>query len=213
MKSCETRYLPLALFIFVTGNVLAAVADIAPDALAKNTTDEVLAILRTNSDIRSDPKKVTVLVEEKVLPHFDFTKMTRVAVGKGWRQASPEQQQTLVTQFKNLLVRTYGSSLTMYKNETVEFKPLQMEPNATDVTVKSQVHRSAVAQPIAVDYSMEKSAAGWKVYDVKIEGVSLVTTYRGSFADEVQRSGIDGLIASLQQKNRDAEAGNTSPGK
>ena len=203
----------LILFAFVAGNALTAAADIAPDVLAKNTTDEVLTILRTNRDIRSDPKKVTGLVEEKVLPHFDFTKMTRLAVGKGWRQASPEQQQTLVTQFKNLLVRTYGSSLATYKNETVEFKPLQLEPNATDVTVKSQINRASGGQPIAVDYNMEKSAAGWKVYDVKIEGVSLVTTYRGSFADEVQRAGIDGLIASLQQKNRDAESSNAASGK
>lgn len=202
-----------ALLLFVGANALAATTDIPPDALAKNTTEEVLTILRANNDIRNDPKKVTGLVEEKVLPHFDFTKMTRLAVGKGWRQASPEQQQTLVTQFKNLLVRTYGSSLTMYKNETVEFKPLQVEPNATDVTVKSQINRAAGGQPIAVDYSMEKGAGGWKVYDVKIEGVSLVTTYRGTFADEVQRTGIDGLIASLQQKNRDAESGNATSGK
>src|SRR4249920_3797107 len=99
----------LALLFFVGANALAATTDIPPDALAKNTTEEVLTILRANNDIRNDPKKVTGLVEEKVLPHFDFTKMTRLAVGKGWRQASPEQQQTLVTQFKNLLVRTYGS--------------------------------------------------------------------------------------------------------
>jgi phospholipid transport system substrate-binding protein len=156
---------------------------------------------------------VTELVEAKILPNFDFTKMTRLAVGKGWRQASPEQQQTLIMEFKNLLVRTYGTSLTQYKNETVEFKPLKMEPDATDVTVKSQINRAAGGQPIAVDYSMEKTASGWKVYDVSIEAVSLVTTYRGSFADEVQRKGIEGLIASLQQKNRDAQSGGTASGK
>jgi phospholipid transport system substrate-binding protein len=203
----------LALFGFVAGNALATAQDTPPDVLAKSTSEEVLAVLRANKDIRSDPKRVTELVEAKVLPNFDFTKMTRLAVGKGWRQASPEQQQTLVTEFRNLLVRTYGSSLTQYKNETVEFKPLKMDPTATDVTVKSQINRAAGGQPIAVDYSMEKSAAGWKVYDVSIEGVSLVTTYRGSFADEVQRSGIDGLIASLQQKNRDAGSGGATSGK
>ena len=194
--------LSLILVAFVAGNVFATAADIAPDVLAKKTTDEVLAILRTNNDIRSDPKKVTTLVEEKVLPHFDFTKMTRLAVGKGWRQASPEQQQTLVTQFKNLLVRTYGSSLTMYKNEAVDFKTLQLEPNATDVMVKSQINRSAGGQPIAVDYAMEKGASGWKVYDVKIEGVSLVTTFRETFAAKVRESGVDGLIKALSDKNR-----------
>ena len=205
--------LSLAFLGFVAGTAANAVADISPDLLAKTTTDEVLEVLRNNKDIRTDPKKVTALVEEKVLPNFDFTKMTRLAVGKGWRHASPEQRETLVTEFKNLLVRTYGSSLTQYKNETVEFKPLKMEPSATDVTVKSQINRAGGGQPIAVDYSMEKTANGWKVYDVTVEAVSLVTTYRGSFADEVQRSGIDGLIVSLQQKNRDANAAGATSGK
>jgi phospholipid transport system substrate-binding protein len=200
----QNKMLSLALVAFLAGTAGIAVADIAPDVLARNTTEEVLEILRTNKDIRSDPKKVTELVEAKILPNFDFTKMTRLAVGKGWRQASPEQRETLVTEFKNLLVRTYGTSLTQYKNETVEFKPVKIEPTATDVTVKSQINRAGGGQPVAVDYSMEKTTNGWKVYDVTIEAVSLVTTYRGSFADEVQRSGIDGLIASLQQKNRDA---------
>lgn len=201
------------LLAFLGGMAATAAADIPPDVLAKTTTEEVLQILRTNKDIRSDPKKVTELVEAKVLPNFDFAKMTRLAVGKGWRQATPEQRETLVTEFRNLLVRTYGSSLTQYKNETVEFKPFKMDPNATDVTVKSQINRAGGGQPIAVDYSMEKTADGWKVYDVTVEAVSLVTTYRGSFADEVQRSGIDGLIASLQQKNREATAAGAASGK
>jgi len=209
----QNAMLSLILFGFVAGNALAAVAGVAPDVLAKTTTEEVLEILRNNKDIRTDPKKVTELVEAKILPHFDFTKMTRLAVGKGWRQASPEQQQTLVTEFRNLLVRTYGTSLTQYKNETVEFKPLKMEPDAADVMVKSQINRAGGGQSIAVDYTMEKSSSGWKIYDVTIEGVSLVTTYRGSFADEVQRSGVDGLIAHLQQKNRDAGSGSASAGK
>jgi phospholipid transport system substrate-binding protein len=206
----KNAMLSLALVTFLAGTAGIAVADIAPDVLARNTTEEVLEILRTNKDIRSDPKKVTELVEAKILPNFDFTKMTRLAVGKGWRQASPEQRETLVTEFKNLLVRTYGTSLTQYKNETVEFKPVKIEPTATDVTVKSQINRAGGGQPVAVDYSMEKTTNGWKVYDVTIEAVSLVTTYRGSFADEVQRSGIDGLIASLQQKNRDATSAGAS---
>jgi phospholipid transport system substrate-binding protein len=203
----------LLISVFFTGNALAAAAVVAPDAQAKATTEEVLEILRSNKDIRSDPKKVTELVEAKILPHFDFTKMTRLAVGKGWRQASPQQQQTLAAEFKNLLVRTYGLSLTQYKNETVDFKPLKMEPDATDATVKSQINRASGGPPIAVDYSMEKSVSGWKIYDVTIEGVSLVTTYRGSFADEIQRGGIDGLIAHLQQKNRDAGTGSPSAGR
>jgi len=209
----KNAILLLASLVFLAGTALNAAADIPPDVLAKTTTEEVLEILRNNKDIRSDPKKVTELVEAKILPNFDFTKMTRLAVGKGWRQASPEQRETLVTEFKNLLVRTYGSSLTQYKNETVDFKPFKMEPNATDVTVKSQINRVGGGQPVAVDYTMEKTTNGWKIYDVTVEAVSLVTTYRGSFADEVQRSGIDGLIASLQQKNRDANAAGAPSGK
>jgi len=197
----------LIILACVAGTAHATADSTPPDVLAKNTTQEVLNVLRNNQDIRTDPKKVTELVEAKIVPHFDFTKMTRLAVGKGWRQATPEQQQTLVTEFRNLLVRTYGTSLTKYKNEAVEFKPLKMDPNATDVTVRSQINWSGSTQPVAVDYSMEKTPDGWKVYDVTIEAVSLVTTYRGSFADQVQRSGVDGLIASLQQKNRDAVSG------
>jgi len=205
--------LSFVLLVLLGGTAVMAQADIPPDVLAKTTTEEVVQILRTNKDIRSDPKKVTELVEAKVLPNFDFNKMTRLAVGKGWRQATPEQRETLVTEFRNLLVRTYGSSLTQYKNETIEFKPFKMDPSATDVTVKSQINRAGGGQPVAVDYSMEKTANGWKVYDVTVEAVSLVTTYRGSFADEVQRTGIDGLIASLQQKNRDATAGGAASGR
>lgn len=200
-----------ALLGALAGTALA-LADVAPDVLAKTTTEEVLTVLRTNNDIKSDPKRVLAMVEEKVLPHFDFTKMTRLAVGKGWRQASPEQQQTLVTEFRNLLVRTYGNSLTQYRNETVDFRPVRMDPGATDVTVKSQINRAGGGQPIAVDYSMQKTGDGWKVYDITIEGVSLVTTYRGSFSDEIQRSGVDGLIATLQQKNRDSSAGTGAAG-
>jgi phospholipid transport system substrate-binding protein len=209
----KNAILSLASLVFLAGTAANAVADLPPDVLAKTTTEEVLEILRNNKDIRTDPKKVTELVEAKILPNFDFTKMTRLAVGKGWRQASPEQRETLVTEFKNLLVRTYGTSLTQYKNETVDFKPFKMEPNATDVTVKSQINRVGGGQPVAVDYTMEKTTNGWKIYDVTVEAVSLVTTYRGSFADEVQRTGIDGLIASLQQKNRDATSGSAPSGK
>jgi len=209
----QNAILSLVLFGFVAGSALGAAAGVAPDVQAKATTEEVLEILRTNKDIRTDPKKVTELVEAKILPHFDFTKMTRLAVGKGWRQASPQQQEILAAEFKNLLVRTYGLSLTQYKNETVDFKPLKMEPDATDVTVKTQIKRASGGQPIAVDYSMEKSSSGWKIYDVTIEAVSLVTTYRGSFADEIQRAGIDGLISHLQQKNRDAGSSSASAGR
>ena len=209
----QNAILSLVLFGFVAGGALGAAAGVAPDVQAKATTEEVLEILRTNKDIRTDPKKVTELVEAKILPHFDFTKMTRLAVGKGWRQASPQQQEILAAEFKNLLVRTYGLSLTQYKNETVDFKPLKMEPDATDVTVKTQIKRASGGQPIAVDYSMEKSSSGWKIYDVTIEAVSLVTTYRGSFADEIQRAGIDGLISHLQQKNRDAGSSSASAGR
>ncbi len=174
----------------------------APDALARSVTDEVVAILRADKDIGSgNQKKLMDLIEAKVLPHFDFVRMTRLAVGKNWRQASPAQQKTLVGEFRVLLVRTYAAAFTAYRNQTIDYRPLRMRPDDTEVVVKSQVGQPG-GQPVAVDYSMEKTDQGWKVYDVAIEGVSLVQNYRSTFAAEVQRGGIDGLIKTLAEKNR-----------
>lgn len=176
-------------------------ADLAPDVLARNTTDDVLAIVRQDKDIQSgDMKKIMELVDAKILPHFDFTRMTRLAVGKSWRQASPAQQESLVREFRTLLVRTYSTAFVNYRNQKIEVKSLKLQPADEDVTVRSQILQPG-GEPIPVDYSMAKTSGGWKVYDVIIEGVSLVTTYRGTFNDEIARAGIDGLIKLLVDKN------------
>jgi phospholipid transport system substrate-binding protein len=180
----------------------AAAADFpAPDALAKSVTDEVLAVVRADKDIQAgDPKKVLDLVEAKVLPHFHFMRMTQLAMGKHWRQASAEERQVLTREFRALLVRTYTAAFTQYKDQKVEYRPLRLAPEDNDVVVKSLVKRSS-GPPVAVDYRMEKTGAGWKVYDVKIEGASLIEAYRGSFNTEVQKHGVGGLIKTLATKN------------
>ena len=177
--------------------------DIAPDALAKKVTDEVLTILRSDKDIQSgNTRKVYDLVEAKVLPHFNFSRMTRLAVGAPWRQANPAQQQSLTNEFRMLLVHTYASAFAQYRDQTIEYRPLKMAAADTEVTVQSRIKQSGGGDPIEVNYSMEKSDQGWKVYDVVIAGVSLVQNYRSTFTNEIQKNGIDGLIASLTTKNK-----------
>lgn len=198
------------LKLIVVGTLLGAVgagaAETGPLELAKTTSEEVLTILKKDQDIRSgNTKKTLDLVESKILPHFNFTRMTRLAVGRNWRQASPAQQQALVDEFRTLLVRTYSSAFTQYRNQTVDFKPVKMAPADTEVTVKSEIKESG-RPPLPIHYSMEKTADGWKVFDVVVEGVSLVTTYRGTFGEEVQRGGIDGLIKTLAEKNKGSAA-------
>lgn len=195
------------LFSFVLAACFAAVPAraaemVAPDALAKSVTDEVLAIIRADKDIQSgNQRKVLDLVESKVVPHFNFQHMAQLAMGKNWRQASAEQQKVLTHEFRILLVRTYTAAFTQYKNQTVEYRPLRLAPDETDAVVKSLVKQPS-GQPIAIDYGMEKTDRGWKVYNVKIEGISLVENYRNTFNSEVQKSGVDGLIKSLAEKNK-----------
>jgi len=185
---------------------VAAVAqstDLAPDVLARKVTEEVLAIVRTDKDIRAgNTQKVFDLVEAKILPHFNFTHMTRLAVGAPWRQATGAQQQSLTSEFRMLLVHTYTSAFTQYRDQMVEYKPLKLQTGDTDVVVRSLIKQKGGADPIDINYSMEKTGAGWKVYDVTIAGVSLVQNYRSTFNSEIQKSGVDGLIATLATKNR-----------
>jgi phospholipid transport system substrate-binding protein len=181
---------------------LGAIAQEGPDALVKRTTDEVLAIIKTDKDLQSgNTRKVVELAEAKVLPHFDFERMTRLAVGRNWQQATPEQKQALIKEFRTLLVRTYSTSLSQYRNQTIEVKPTKMAAGDKEATVKTAVIQQG-GPPIPIDYAMEKMDSGWKVFDVMIDGASLVTTYRGSFNDQIQKSGgIDGLIKTLQERN------------
>lgn len=179
----------------------AALAQEAPDALVKKGVDEVLAAIKADKDLQSgNIDKVMKLAEEKVLPNFDFMRMTRLAVGRSWQQASEAQRESLAKEFKNMIVRTYASSLAQYRNQVVEVKPVKMTPADKDVVVRTEVKQSG-GPPIPIDYSMEKTEQGWKVYDVVVDGVSLVTTYRGSFSDIIQKSGIDGLVKALHERN------------
>jgi len=198
------------LFAFLVAGLLShnlMAADVAPDALVKQVTQDVLTVLKKDKDIQSgNRKKIFDLVETKVLPHFDFTRMTQLAVGKNWRTATPDQQKQLTDQFRSLLVRTYAVSLSNYKNQTVDYKPLNAQPGDTDVTVKTLIIQPG-GEPIPVDYSMWKTPHGWKVYDIDIANASLVTTYRGQFNNEIRQSGIDGLIKKLADKNSADDGG------
>ena len=178
----------------------AHAAEVVPDALIKSTTDDVLAVIRTNKDKRT----LQDLAEKKIVSNFDFRQMTQLAVGKHWRNASPAQQKSLEDAFRTLLVNTYTTSLSVAATgkETVEMKPVSLKPGDNDVVVRTVV-RSPGRQPIPVDYRLSKNADGWKVYDVIVENLSLVTNYRSSFDSEIARSGIDGLIKALETKNRE----------
>ncbi|HEU0283033.1 MAG TPA: ABC transporter substrate-binding protein [Gallionella sp.] len=195
----------LKIFAGLLCMVGVALADMpAPDELIKTTAQDVLAIVKQDKDIQAgNQKKILDLVDAKVLPHFDFTRMTQLAVGKHWRTASNDQKQALVTEFRNMLVRTYTKAFTVYRDQTVEVKPFKMAADATEVTIKTAINKPG-APPIPVDYEMRKTADGWKAFDVAIEGVSMVTSYRGTFDTQIQQNGIDGLIKMLSDKNANA---------
>jgi phospholipid transport system substrate-binding protein len=179
----------------------AVLAQEAPDAMIKRIADEVLTIIRSDKDLAAgNQQKVAALAEQKVLPHFDFTRMTRLAVGRNWNQASDAQKEALTKEFRTMLVRTYSTSLTAYRNQTIEVKPVKMSAGDKETTVRTQVLQQG-GPPIPIDYAMEKTDSGWKVYDVVIDGASLVTTYRTSFNDQIQKGGIDGLLKTLQERN------------
>ena len=197
------RSLALAFLLGIVP--LAAVAQETPDALVRRTTDEVLAIIKSDKDLQAgNPRKVVELAEQKVLPHFDFARMTRLAVGRNWAQASDAQKEALTKEFRTMLVRTYSNSLTQYRDQKIEVKPLKASPQDNEVTVRTAVIQQG-GPPIPIDYAMAKSGSDWKVYDVVIDGASLVTTYRGSFNDQIQKGGIDGLVKTLQERNRSPE--------
>ena len=186
--------------------------DLAPGALIKSMSDEVIGIIKQDKDIKAGNRtRINELVEAKVLPHFNFDHMTALAMGRNWRKADAEQKKQLISEFRTLLVRTYSGALATYKNEAIEFMPLHGGAGDSDVTVRTQVKRPG-SEPIGIDYSMEKTPGGWKVYDVAVGGVSLVTNYRDSFNAEIRDSGVDGLIKVLAGKNRsqDVQAGSAA---
>ena len=195
----------LVLFLMSCTSVFAQ--EESPDAMIKKVTDDVLSIVRQDKDIQSgNAKKAIELVEAKVLPHFNFLHMTALAVGRDWNKATPEQKKQLSEEFRTLLVRTYSNALTGYKDQTVRYKPTKMQAGDTDVVVRTEVVQAG-SKPIALDYSVEKLADGWKVYDVVVAGVSMVSNYRDTFRQEVGANGIDGLLQMLINKNKQNEAG------
>jgi toluene tolerance family protein len=174
----------------------------SPDAMIKSVTEEVLSIVRQDKDIQSgNTQKAINLVETKVLPHFNFQRMTSLAVGRDWNKANAEQKKRLTEEFKTLLVRTYSNALTGYRNQTVRYRPTRMQAGDTEVVVKSEILQPG-NKPIQLQYSVEKQNEGWKVYDVVVAGVSLVSNYRSTFNQEVSANGIDGLIKMLVDKNQ-----------
>jgi len=190
----------VGLLFLMVGSV--AQAQTAPDKLVKDVANDVLKSLREDPDLRtSNPTKMAELIEQKVAPHFDFERMTRLAVGRNWREANDDQKKLLIEQFRQLLVRSYSTAYSAYRNIAVEVKPARMNAGDDDVQVKSEIKLPGGAPPVNVDYAMYKNDSEWKVYDVIVDGVSLVTTYRSTFTEEIRQNGIDGLIKSLREKN------------
>lgn len=194
----------MLLALTLSAAAMAARADVqAPDQLIRETAAEVIATVKADKDLRNgDQKKMLALVEAKILPHFDFEKMTRLAVGRPWRQATADQRTALVTEFRTLLVRTYTAAFAHYENQKVDVKPpVTADASGNEVSVNTSIVKPG-SPAIAVNYEMEKKADGWKVFDLTIEGASLIESYRGTFQEQVQQNGIDGLIKYLSDKNK-----------
>ena len=202
------RWCRAAALIVAAGLVAATAAHAqeGPEALVKRVSEDVIATIKSDPLVQAgNQPRIRELMETKLAPNFDFARMTALAMGRNWRAATPEQHQRLTDEFQRLLVRTYSSALTKYRDEVIEYKPLRANPADTDVTVRTAVLKPGGA-PIQIDYSMGKTAAGWKVYDVIVGGVSLVTTYRDEFNEQIKAGGVDGLIKTLAEKNKGATA-------
>jgi phospholipid transport system substrate-binding protein len=191
------------IFIFVLSIIfsfLLLAEDQGPQELVHKTTDDVLLVLKNNQEIHTDKQKIYQLAEEKILPNFDLERISALVLGKTWRSIDETQKQKFQAEFKTMLLRTYAVALGKYKDQEIEFKPLRMEPGDKQATVKTQIIQNG-AQPISVDYVLAKTENSWKVFDIAIEGVSLVTNYRSQFAGEIKNNGIDSLISKLSEKN------------
>jgi len=194
------------VFLLLLFPLLAFAQASEPEALVKKITDEVLAAVKSDKDLAAgDKQKAVKLAEEKILPYVDFEEATRLAVGRGWKEASPEQRKKLIAEFRNMLVRTYSNAIGAYEGQTMKVLPSRVKPSDTDATVRNQFQRPG-GKPVLIDYSMRKTDAGWRIYDIVVEGVSLVLTYRSEFDAVVKQDGIDGLIKRLGQKNTPAAA-------
>lgn len=194
--------------------ILAALAlgtvaqELGPEELVKQVTADVLNTIKTDKQLAAgDKQRALKLAEEKVLPHIDFREATRLAVGRAWSQANKEQQEKLVTEFRKMLVRIYSSAIEPYQGQEMKVLPVHMKPGDNQVTVRNQYIRPGGGKPVMLEYSMHKTPQGWKIYDIVVEGVSLVLTYRSEFDAVVKQEGIDGLIKRLAEKNTPAKVG------
>ncbi len=197
------QLIAVATVAFATSAFAAtAPANEAPDALVKRISSEVLETAKADKEIQAgNQKKVMDLVETKILPYVDFQRMTSLAAGRYWREATPEQQKQLAAEFRTLLIFTYSGALSQVKDQTVDFKPMRSSPGDTEVEVRSQVNQ-ARGEPIQLNYRVAKTDAGWKIYDINVLGAWLVEAYKGTFASEISKGGIDGLIKTLSEKNK-----------
>jgi phospholipid transport system substrate-binding protein len=197
-------FLALAAFLLITP---ALAQGDNPEALVKKMTDDVMTAIKADKQLAAgDKQKALKLAEQKILPHVDFGEATRLAVGRAWNEASPEQRKRLVSEFRNMLVRTYSNAISAYEGQTMKVLPVRMKPDDTEATVRNQFVRGG-GKPVAVDYQMRKADGGWKIYDISVEGVSLVLTYRSEFDAIVKQQGIDGLIKRLAERNSPPKVG------
>jgi phospholipid transport system substrate-binding protein len=193
-----SHYLAVGLLL----PVVVFAQELAPDRLVKGISEEVIASIRQDKDIQGgDGAKIAALVEAKILPHFDFRRTTQLAMGANWRRATPEQQEQLTQEFRKLLVRTYSGALASYRDQVIEFRPLRAAPTDTEVTVRSQV-KQAGAEAMVIEYELARTGSEWKIFDIRIGGISLAANYRTAFAEEVRNRGVEGLISLLSSKNR-----------
>ncbi len=195
------RIITLLIALCVTSPLWAAV--MSPDKLVENSIQEVMDIIKKDEAIKSgDKNRIYGLINDKILPHFNFNRMTKLAMGKNWKKATPEQQEELVNAFRTLLVRTYSNALSNYQDEVVKVTPIKDLGSNTDSTVKTTVIQGNSKAPVPINYSMQKTDGNWKIYDVTVSGVSLVTNYRGSFNSKIRKQGVEGLINALNKKNK-----------
>jgi len=200
-----------SILLFLVLALPAAAAEPAPDEIARGATDKIVALLKANkAEYNRDHKKLYAMVDEHVLPHFDFRAMSRTVLGRHWRAASEDQRARFVAEFRELLVRTYATALLKYNDEEIVYLPFRLNPDDRTAIVRSEVRRKDGAPPIAMQYSFYRTDNVWKVYDVTIEGASLVSTYQTTYAARVQKEGLDALIASLAQDNKAAATGKTA---
>ena len=202
LKRMKTLLITAALSLTC---VWAQADAVAPDTLIKQVSGDVIDTVKSDKAIQAgDTKRIIALVDAKILPYVNFQRMTALAVGRYWRQATPEQRQHLQDEFKLLLVRTYAGALAQVKDQSIDLKPLRAKPDDTEVIVRTEI--KGKGDPIQLDYRLEKAGDSWKIYDVNVLGIWLVENYRSSFAQEISASGIDGLISKLVEKNKAAAA-------